>query len=340
MNLSIIVPPIVGAILTLLLMPFWIKKAHRIGLVWKDMNKHKDVQVAGSGGIIVLMSFLIATLSYVAFMTFYNKDGSNLVQTFAILLTVLFVGILGFVDDLFGWQSGGLSRRSRILLVLVAAVPLMAIKAGESIINLPLVGQIQLGWIYPLVFIPIGIVGATTTFNFLAGFNGLEAGQGILLLGGAAIVSYFIGETWVTVLLACMIAVLLAFMFFNFYPTSVFPGDVLTYPVGALLAAASIVGNFEKIAVFFFIPCVIEFILKARGRFVKSSFGMPEKDGSLRPRYSAIYGLTHTSIFVLNKLGIRATEKRVVYLIWGFQAAIIIVGLLIFREGIFNVQVQ
>ncbi|HIF03136.1 MAG TPA: glycosyl transferase family 4, partial [Nitrospinaceae bacterium] len=32
--------------------------------------------------------------------------------------------------------------------------------------------------------IPLGIVGAATTFNFLAGFNGLETGQGILIFSG------------------------------------------------------------------------------------------------------------------------------------------------------------
>ena len=61
---------------TFLAMPFWIKKAKQIGLVWKDMNKLQHPKnVAGSGGLIVVFGFLLGVLSYVAIKTFYFKDG-------------------------------------------------------------------------------------------------------------------------------------------------------------------------------------------------------------------------------------------------------------------------
>ena len=42
-----------------LAMPFWIKKAKQIGLVWEDMNKPgHEKNVAGSGGIILRGSVL------------------------------------------------------------------------------------------------------------------------------------------------------------------------------------------------------------------------------------------------------------------------------------------
>jgi UDP-N-acetylglucosamine--dolichyl-phosphate N-acetylglucosaminephosphotransferase len=132
-----------------------------------------------------------------------------------------------------------------------------------------------------------------------------------------------------------MVVCLFAFLFYNFYPARVFPGDVLTYPVGGMIAIMAILGDFEQVAVFFFIPYILEVFLKLRGRLVKQSFGKPNKDGSLGLRYDKIYGLEHLAIRILNKIGIKATEKRVVYLIWSFQILIIILGFIIFRDGIF-----
>lgn len=334
MNVIVLTPIAVSFLIVVALMPFWIRKAKQIGLLWDDMNKWKSEKVAGSGGVIVLMAFIISVLIYVAYLTFFNS-GENIVSILALLITLLFVGGIGLIDDLLGWRKGGLSRRSRLVLVLLAAIPLIAIKAGDAMINLPILGMIELGWIYPLILVPLGIIGTTATFNFLAGFNGLEAGSGIILLTGSAIVAYFTGSPWLAVVLCCMIFALLAFLTFNWSPARVFPGDVITYPIGALIACAAIIGNFEKIAFFFFIPIIIEVILKARGKLVKSSFGKPKKDGSLEMQYDRIYGLTNFGIFALDKMGIKPTEKRVVFLIWAIEILFVILGFLIFKEGIF-----
>jgi UDP-N-acetylglucosamine--dolichyl-phosphate N-acetylglucosaminephosphotransferase len=132
-----------------------------------------------------------------------------------------------------------------------------------------------------------------------------------------------------------MIAALLAFLFYNFYPARVFPGDALTYGVGGLVAVIAILGNFERIAIFFFVPYIIEFFLKARGRFIKQSFGRITKDGALELRYGKIYGLEHLAIYLLRKYNIKATEKNVVYSIWAFQILVTALGFLIFRKGLF-----
>lgn len=336
MNPFLIMPLLVSFLIVLFLMPFWIRKANQLGLMWNDMNKFLREKVAGSGGIIVVVSFVISVLVYIAYITFYLKESNNhLVAIFSLLLVVCLLAGIGFIDDLFGWQHGGLSRRSRLILVALASIPLMAINAGRPDISLPFLGQANLGIIYSLVVIPIGIIGATTTFNFLAGFNGLEAGQGILLLSAAAIVSYATGNSWLSIIALCMVVALIAFLFYNFYPARVFPGNSITYAIGGLFAIISILGNFEKVAIFFFIPYIIETILKSRGGLEKQSFGKPNKEGTLDLKYDKFYALTHIAIFMLKKLNIRPTEKNVVYSIWLFQIAIILLGFLIFREGIF-----
>jgi UDP-N-acetylglucosamine--dolichyl-phosphate N-acetylglucosaminephosphotransferase len=322
--------------LTLFLVPYWMRKAQEINLVWSDMNKDSEKKVSGSGGIMVMLGFVLGVLLYIAYRVFYLGSKNNfMVELFALLTVILMLSGIGFIDDLLGWRKGGLSRRSRMILVLMATIPLIVINAGKSYISLPFSGVIELGLIYPLILIPIGILGATTTFNFLAGFNGLEAGQGIILLSALSIVAYFTGNTWLTVISLCMVFSLLAFLVYNFYPAKVFPGDSLTYGVGGLIAIVSILGNFEKIALFFFIPYMIETGLKIRGKLVKQSFGMP-KDGGLGLRYSKIYSLNHLAIHLIEKSGRKATELKAVLMIWTFQLIIVILGFAIFSDGVFG----
>jgi UDP-N-acetylglucosamine--dolichyl-phosphate N-acetylglucosaminephosphotransferase len=331
----LILPLLVTFLLVFFLIPFWIKKAHQINLVWNDMNKFKSQKVAGSGGIITVLGFVIGVLLFIAYRVFYVKTTEFVIETFAILTVVLMAAGIGLIDDLLGWQHGGLSRRSRLILMIIAAVPIMVINAGQDSMSLPILGEINFGILYPLFLIPLGVVGATTTFNFLAGFNGLEAGQGVLLIGSLSLVAFFTHSPWLAIIGLCMTFALLAFIKYNFTPAKVFPGDVFTYSVGSIIAIMAVIGNFEKVAVFFFIPYIIETILKSRGGLVKQSFGQPQKDGSLELRYPKVYGLTHLSIYIMQKFGVKPTEKRVVYTIWTFQALIIVAGLWIFRTGIF-----
>ena len=314
---------------TFLIMPFWIRKAKQIGLVWEDMNKYKNKKnVAGSGGVVVVLGAMIGIFLYIALQIFFFKSTDGvLIGIFAILSSMFLITGVGLIDDLFGWKKGGLSKRSKIILILFSAVPLMVINAGES----SMMG-IEFGLLYPLVIIPIGILCATISFNTLAGFNGLEAGQGILILGALSFVTYLTGNAWLSVIGGCMIAALFAFYIFNFNPAKVFPGDVMTLSVGALAACIAILGNIEKIAVFFFIPYILETMLKLRGGLKIQSFGKPNKDGSLEMPHKRVYGLEHLSIKILKKIkpSKKVYENDVVWLIHLFQLGIIVLGFVLF----------
>ena len=327
-------PILASFILIVSFLPFWIKRAKNAGLEGKDMNKHDRRKVAEAGGVVVIAGFILGIMLYVALKTFYFSSQENLVEIFVIATSIIVMAFIGMIDDILGWKIG-LGKKVRVFLVLIAAVPLMVINAGNSQITLFGLDGVALGWLYALFLIPIGIVGATTTFNFLAGYNGLEAGQGIIILSALSLAAQMTGSSWLALIGLCFVFSLLAFLIFNRYPAKVFPGDVLTYPVGGMIAIMAILGNIEKIAVFFFIPYVIEVFLKARGKLKKQSFGKPNKDGSLEMPYDKIYGLEHFAIWALKKVNGRATEKGVVYVIYAFQIMVIAIGFILFGKGIF-----
>lgn len=328
----------VSFVLTLIILPKWIKKCNQVGLLWEDMNKFGHPKnVASSGGVIVVMAFVIGVLSYIAIKTYYLGVDGIFVKIFALLSVILILAIVGLTDDLLGWKHGGLSVRFRIFFVLASSIPLIVINVGHHEMLIPFFGVIELGIIYPLIFIPIGIVGATTTYNFLAGFNGLEAGQGIIILSFLSFVAYQTENLALGLIGLIMVGSLIVFYFYNKYPAKVFPGDILTYSIGALIVCMAILGNFEKIAVFVFFPYILETFLKLRGKLKKQSFGNPQEDGSIEMPYDKIYGLTHLSIFILKKIkkDKKVYEKEVVYLIFLFQIIICFLALILFREVLF-----
>jgi len=327
---------ILSFLLCFLLLPQWIRVSKKVGLLWEDMNKfNHPKEVASSGGIIVVMAFTLGVLFYIFLRTFSYQSNFFTTEIFALLSVILILGIVGLTDDLLGWKNGGLPARIRLLLALFASIPLVVINSGSSLINLPFLGPMELGILYPLLLIPLGIAGASTTYNFLAGFNGLEAGQGIIILSFLSFVAYATGSSWLAVIGLCMVAALVAFYYYNRYPAKVFPGDILTYSVGALIAGMAILGNFEKIAVFVFIPYIIEVFLKARGKLKKQSFGIPDKKGNLRMPYKKVYGLTHFAIKVLRIFKKNVTEKDVVRLLFIFQIVICLLALYLFRGNLF-----
>lgn len=331
MELKLFIPIFLGFLITFISLPIWIKRAKRVGLAGKDMNKKSKEELAEAGGICVIMGFIFGVLIYIAIKTFYFNSNENVIEILALISTILMVSFIGFSDDILGWKIG-LTKTVRIILLIFASFPLIVINAGKS----EMMG-ISLGLFYPLFLIPLGIVGAASTFNFLAGYNGLETSQGIIMLSALSIITFFTGNSWISIIGFVMVACLIAFYIFNKYPARVFPGDILTYSTGALIAIISILGNVEKVAIFFFIPYIIETGLKIRGKLKKESFAKVNEDGSLDIPYDRIYGLEHLAIYTLKKIkpSKKVYEKEVVYLINAFQIFVIIVGIIIFRGQIF-----
>ncbi len=330
----LILSPLIGFLVTLFVMPLWIKKVKKLGMVWEDMNKPEHPkEVASSGGIIVVMGFMIGIFVYIALKTFLlGTINENIIKTLALVIVVLMFALIGLVDDLLGWKHGGLSKKVRLFLAFIASIPLIALNVGVSSMSFLFFDNLNLGIFYPLILIPLGIAGCATVYNFLAGFNGLEASQGMIILTAISFVAYYTGSEYLALIGVVMVASLGGFFLFNKYPAKVFPGDSMTLVIGAMIASMAILGNFEKIAAFIFIPYILEMVLKTRGKLKKPSFGKPTRGGDLEMPFEKIYGLEHLAIYILKKVkkSGKAYEKEVVYLINGFQIVVILLGFLLF----------
>lgn len=308
----------VGGIATFNILPFVICRMRLQKIQGKDMNKPGKQLIPEMGGTAIIFGFSLAVLVAVFLESFgkgFAKTGVDLEILFAAFSTILLVGFLGVFDDIIGWKKG-IRQYQHALVPLFAALPLIAIRVGITHMALPIVGEVEFGIIYPLFLIPLGVTGAANATNMLAGLNGLEAGLGIALSGSMLFFSLMEGQMESAVIMAAMLGTLLAFFYFNRFPARIFPGDATTLMVGASIAAASIIGNMERLGVLLLSLFFVELVLKARSGFQKESFGIPQKDGTLKAP-KKVNSLTHWVM----KRG-RFSERQVVWIIIGLQVVV------------------
>ncbi|MEM0285662.1 MAG: hypothetical protein QXW34_00785 [Candidatus Methanomethyliaceae archaeon] len=326
MNPILILPIIISFLCTFIMIIKWIPIAHKLELVGIDMNKPTKPKVAEIGGIPLLGGILGGFLSYVGINTFILGQISINLALFATISTILIIAFIGFVDDLLGWKMG-LKQWQKPLLTIPAALPMMVTNLGKTTISLPFFGNVELGLLYPFLIVPIGIVGASNGFNMLAGYNGLEAGMGIVIISAMSIVAYHTGSSWVAMIGVITVASLIAFLYFNWYPAKIFPGNAFTYMIGSIMACMAILGNFEKLALILFIPYYMDFILPLRGRMKTEAFGKVNSDWTLDKPYPKICDVTHLAIVIIKKIKGRVYEKDVTISIIIFEIILAIIGI-------------
>jgi UDP-N-acetylglucosamine--dolichyl-phosphate N-acetylglucosaminephosphotransferase len=277
----------------------------KTGIVGIDIMKKKKKPVADMGGPGVIMGLLFGVFFYISYKVLSPTGLSGLIYILACLCTVLIITLIGFFDSLTSlidqregegefeqYKKIGIPRWMYYLIPVPAAVPLVAVNAGISKMSLPFIGRVDFGLVYPFVLIPLAILCCSNATNFLAGFNGLEAGMGSVLHLSLGFYAYKQGLYNASLISLCFGFSLLAFLRFNWYPAKIFPGD-LNYTIGALYASVTVIGNMEKFAILCFTPYIVEAILKAFSRFEAESYGVLRENNVVKPRDENIRGLTH-----------------------------------------------
>jgi UDP-N-acetylglucosamine--dolichyl-phosphate N-acetylglucosaminephosphotransferase len=333
----ILVVAAVGFFSSFLVIPRFMEFLRSSNIVGIDQQKKDKPLVPSSGGLPVAFGLLGGIMFYIALNTFLLKAPLNLTALLAASSTILIISLVGILDDINIKQIQKLARTGtkefrlglrqwvKPVMTLTGAVPLMVVSAGASDLVLPFIGAIDVGILFPLLFVPVAVVVVSNVNNMLAGMNGLEAGLGFVASISLGIYLFLFGRVEGGIISFALASALLAFLVYNWYPARILPGDSLTYLIGATFVTAVIVGNAEKFGIFIYIPWIIEAFLKLRGRFAVSSLGVLGNDGRLKSQYKGIYSLTH--IFLRSG---NYTEKQIAFYIILFEAMICLLAFLIF----------
>lgn len=317
---------------TFAIAPYFMQFLKAGGIVGLDLHKKDRPKLPTSGGLCVVFGILSGMLTYIGLTTFMYGSGPDTTNLLAVISSMLIVTIVGLLDDLnvkaraVMTKEGldirvGFPQWAKPLLTLPAAVPLMVVNAGETMMSFPFIGNVELGILYPLLLIPACVVVISNAINLLGGFNGSESGMGIVYMLGLGTFAFLNGSIGAAVFLTSF-AALLAFMKYNWFPAKFLPGDSLTYLLGAIVASGIIVGNMEKFGLILMIPFAIEFLLKARSKLKASCLGKLREDGKLDPPYGRkIYSITH---IIMNIKPM--TEKHVTIALMLIEAAFVLVA--------------
>ncbi|MHA1994922.1 MAG: hypothetical protein ACW97Z_10300 [Candidatus Hodarchaeales archaeon] len=324
---------LISAVITRFLVP-WVKDVSlKRGITTVDAHKKDTPIIAEAGGLAPLIAFIFTILLLIfgwAYMTELQiypfteaTDEQSFVPLLAGLMSVVIAGLIGFLDDVFK-----IKWRDKILLGFLPALPLMALKVGNSSINLGILGDIDLIFaglnLYSLVIIPLAINFAFNSFNMLAGFNGLEVGNGVISLIAILIISFLVNDPVVAMFTSALLGGFIVLLRFNWYPAKILIGDTGTLTLGTGIIVALIIGNMDRIALGAFGLHFINFMLFLMYLKTKQT----KKIATIDEENNIIAPCPYTVYWILPYY-FKLSEKRNVQLLLLIHAIILAIAILI-----------
>lgn len=295
----------VAFLMTFLIVPWLIPKLRAKGIVGKDLNKLDQPEVAEMGGIAVVIGF------FAGVGVLLVADGiSNEAILNVSLSVVLGAAFIGMIDDLFE-----LRQSQKAFFPLLLALPLGA--TLDPVIYIPIIGEIDFGpWM--IIVAPFALTCAANAGNMLEGFNGLGTGLGMIMAVTLVVLGISHNRLDGLYLLVPLIGGLGALLWFNKYPSIIFPGDTLMLFMGATIAVAGMLSELYIQTAIIFLPMIVEFFLKLKGRFKAENYSSNASNNHLE-----YHGETQSITHVIMKMT-RVTERRLVALIWMIEGLLCI----------------
>ncbi len=269
---------VLGCFLTYRMIPPFMEMFLKKKIQGIDINKLVDYQdLSDPNRKIVPESLgLVPSVIFLALMIFYlflfkaQKVESQ--QLASILVSIAFMILLGFVDDILD-----LRWRYKLILPAIASIPIVIVYSEVATIAVPSFLKfvfdnksiIELGILYN-IYISMLAIFCTNAINIYAGINGLEVGQSIIITITMILYNFILiiknpdkteNNIDSIIILVLFLSCILPLFYYNSYPSECFIGDTYCYFAGITLACAAIIGKFAITALLFFIPQIINFLL-------------------------------------------------------------------------------
>ncbi len=238
---------LVAICLTILITPYVIKLAFKIGATDKPNNRKVHSKIMPSmGGLAIFLSFIIT-------MPIFTPDLASSATFTAILLGATVIIILGIFDDIYEINP----KMKLIGQIIAALIIVIGGKIQLNFINTPFGEEIHFGYLaIPLTV--LWIVGITNAINLIDGLDGLAGGVStIALLTISGMAAFKIGDMFVALIALVLAGSTLGFLKFNFYPAKIFMGDTGAMFLGFMISVLSLMGFKNVTVISLIIPIVI-----------------------------------------------------------------------------------
>ena len=336
--LEILIVILVSFLVVVIFTPNAIRLLREKGVTGIDVHKPERPEIPKGGGYVVLFAIVFALLVVVGLTTFQQLE-IGMVGLFAALVSILMAGMIGLLDDNLDFRN-----RTKVVLPLIASIPMIVMSVGTPTMTIPFIGTVNFGIAYALVIVPLMMTFIIDATNMYAGMNGLEAGLSVVNASGLVLyillMPYLDGhtvsaaQTEAGIVAAALLGASLGFLIFNKYPAKILTGDVGNLPMGATMAAALIIGNMDRLAIFMYIPFALNFLLYIVYRIYTKrkniewvKFAKPRDDGTLE-----VVG-PFTVYWILPHFFKNMTERKNVALLILFQAILVYGAVLLLVIG-------
>ncbi|XP_055386385.1 UDP-N-acetylglucosamine--dolichyl-phosphate N-acetylglucosaminephosphotransferase [Condylostylus longicornis] len=307
-------------LMTLRMIPRFKEMFISASLYGKDLCKKTSDKIPESLGVISGCIFLVGLFLFIPIPFSFKEQTtksnefphSEFVELVAALLSICCMILLGFADDVLN-----LRWRHKLLLPTIATLPILMVyyvNFNSTTIIMPkfirpLIGHsLNIGVLY-YIYMGMLAVFCTNAINILAGINGLEVGQSIVISISILIFNIIeilnnnqiSGHLFSIYLITPFLTTSLALWNYNKYPAEIFVGDTFCYFAGMTFAVVGILGHFSKTLLLFFIPQIANFLYS-----VPQLFHLVPCPRHRLPKYNSETDLLDISstIFVKNGLGV------------------------------------
>lgn len=276
---------------TLALAPTFLKRLRSRGFLVPDMYKEQQPLVVthlglltlatATGGLIALL--LLRPLSPVILSPVLDPLDPLVVAQLA-LFTICGYGVVGAIDD-----RHRLSHRIKAAVPLTLGLPAAFVASTRSVAALhyfPFLQSQQT--IILLVVVPVYILVVTNLVNMHSGFNGLQSGLSLILMGTLALRLTISGDLERNLALLVVAGSVAALYPFNRYPARAIEGNVGSFLVGATIGVTIVANGWYFAGAVMLAPHIVDFLLFAYTKvaglpFVK--FGITRPDGVIEAPY-------------------------------------------------------
>jgi len=344
----IFVAMLLSFILTFFAIPPAIDKLKERGFVVPDMYKPNKPNIPTKGGVVLLFTSFLTLVSVGIWLRLLRRFGGDLdipkdltTTDTAILLVVSMYALYGMTDDLIN-----VGRTAKIVLPIVFAYPLLIVVTpshyvlpgvGEvdfsAGVELPYYGKFTLSALTRAVIMPVYIMVVANLMNMHSGFNGLQAGLSTIILIFLIIKSIIEGITQEILVISSITGAMMAFYWFNRYPSQIFEGNIGALAVGAAIGSTIIVQGFVVSGFVMLIPHTVNFLLYVYWRLMHwlrpndkkwsiSKFGKVREDGTLEVPNP------YTLKWVLPYY-FKVSEKQATYAMFALTTVFCVIGLFV-----------
>ncbi|CAO3564518.1 unnamed protein product [Mortierella alpina] len=261
----------------------------KAGLKGMDLSKKPESMGMVAGLIYLVTMFVFIPFPFMKWFT-ASRNGHpqeltlltfpnlKLAELLSALLSIQSMVFLGFADDVLD-----IRWRFKMPLPAIAAIPLLMVYwVNNGVTHIvvpiplrPLLGHlINLGALY-YVYMAMVAIFCTHSINIMAGINGVEVGQSLVIACSIAFNDMLFLQSSTTgapaiethlfslYFILPFIGVSTGLLVHNWYPSKVFIGDTYCYFAGMTFAVVGILAHYSKTLLLFFIPQILNFLLSS-----------------------------------------------------------------------------